>query len=165
MKNKTFMKSSAVIFALVLSLSTFALWGCTGNSSQASSGSLDEQHASEAASIEVVVVLDISAAVAENDPTALELEKTQGAEAAYQVKIPEGGTILDALVSSGAEIGMTSSTMGDYVSTINGLASGSVGSESGWTFLVNDEMVMESADVATLSAGDTVKWQFVTSFE
>ena len=154
-------KSIAVFFAMIMALSSFSLMGCSNGNASEEAGSGSEV----AAMIDVTVFVDISAAIAEEDSTALKLEETQGAKATIPVSIPENGTVLDALEATGLDFTATPSTLGDYITAIGGLANGTVGPTSGWTFLINGELSMDAVGNTPLKAGDTVLWQFVTSFE
>ena len=158
-------KSLVALLAMVVALGSLALLGCSGDNASSEGANLGSGTPVDANTIEIAVTIDISDAIAENDPTALELEKTQGANYTTQVKVPEGATVMEALEAADVDIATTSSSYGPYVSGINGLVAGSVGPESGWTFYINDEFSMESVDDAKLSAGDTVLWQFVTTYE
>ena len=165
MQSLTVRKAITVLLTLVLTLGSFALIGCASNAPAGASSESGTPTTTEGATIDVTVSVDISAAIAENDSTALAIEKTQGAEHSVEVTVPEGATVMDALEASGFDYATTSASFGDYVSGISGLTSGSVGPESGWTFLINGEFSMDAADAAILSAGDTVTWEFVTSYE
>lgn len=79
--------------------------------------------------------------------------------------LPAGTTVFEALEATGLDIEVTSSSMSDYVSGIAGLAEKDYGDASGWIFTVNDEYITETADQRKLEDGDTVKWEYLTTFE
>lgn len=77
------------------------------------------------------------------------------------VTVEADSSVLNALITYGnendIEITMDESSADPYVTGIAGvLASDS----SGWTYEVNEEMVMESADACILEDGDEISWEF-----
>lgn len=87
----------------------------------------------------------------------------EGADAESQsaeVSIPAEGTVYDALMATGWDVQAEDGEYGKYVTSINGVANGSLGDMSGWVFTVNGEQVMEGCDACKLAAGDTVEWTF-----
>ena len=73
--------------------------------------------------------------------------------------IPEGSTVYDALVATGLSFGGSS----NYVRSINGLAEKDITPQSGWMYAVNGNVPMTPAGAYTLSAGDNLRWYYVTS--
>ena len=146
--------------ALVAALATGALGGCTQTTADSGTGSAAgsavaatgsaavETAASGDAQIAVRVVVDSSAAdgsVTYSDT----------------VELDEGATVLDALQATGLEVEVQDSEYGAFVNAIGGLASFDFGDASGWGYDLNGEMVMDSADVATVSDGDVLTWTYL----
>lgn len=106
---------------------------------------------SSAATMEVVVAIDGGSAGHElsvaGDDFALTLE--------------EGASAFDALVATGLSVGGDAS----YVTSIDGLAAGALGPESGWVYLVNDEMAAVAAGDYQLTEGDQLRWVYVENFD
>ena len=78
------------------------------------------------------------------------------------VEYREGMTVFDVLAETGLSYNAESSAFGVYVSAVGGLAEGDHGSQSGWTYSVNGEVVMVSASARTVQPGDVVKWFYTT---
>ena len=95
----------------------------------------------------------------EIDATAGEGESTTA-----DVDLPEGSTVYDALVATGADVNASDSDYGMYVQGSNGLAGGDFGDMSGWMFEVNGEMAEVGCSQYELKAGDVVTWTYVTEF-
>lgn len=77
------------------------------------------------------------------------------------VELAEDATVLDALKATGLTLDVQDSEYGAFVNAIDGLATGAFGDASGWGYDINDEMVMDSADVATVADGDVVAWTYL----
>ncbi len=78
-----------------------------------------------------------------------------------QLEIIEGGSVLAALNAyadaNNCEVLMDGESDMLYISSIGGVAATDT---AGWTYEVNDEMVMEAADQCFLKDGDEVSWSF-----
>jgi hypothetical protein len=78
----------------------------------------------------------------------------------------DGDSVLDILkkATRDARIQMeyTGFGMTAYVKGIDNLYEFDKGSESGWLFYVNDELIMQSAGSYKPKAGDEIVWQYVT---
>ena len=77
------------------------------------------------------------------------------------VELAEDATVLDALKATGLAVDVQDSEYGAFVNAIDGLATGAFGDASGWGYDINGEMVMDSADVATVADGDVVAWTYL----
>ena len=147
----------ALIAALVLAFSVGTLTGCGDNSSTASSStatasqSASTSSSSDAAQIAVTVSIDTTAA--------------EGDVKNIEVKLDSDASVLDALETTELTLDVQDSSYGKYVNAIDGLAAGDKGDQSGWMYSVNGEMGAVSAGEQTVADGDTVTWQYVTSFE
>ena len=120
----------------------------------------------------VFINVDITAAVELNDPTALALIEEKGGvnadgKAIYSlvVNIVDGSTVLETAQASDLVIATGSSSFGDYITSIDGLADKLVTPESGWTYTINGEMGMGGAGVDTVKNGDVLDFIYVTSWE
>lgn len=76
------------------------------------------------------------------------------------VELSAGSSALDGLKAAAADVVVEDGPYGAFVSSINGLANGSAGAQSGWTYTINGEYVSESAGDRTLADGDTLAWEF-----
>lgn len=108
---------------------------------------------------------------ADIEAVAVVIDATQGGGevVTYQVSMADANaqsTVLEALEAAAAdnnfEVDVEDSDYGAYVTSIDGIANGSAGSSSGWTYTVNGESIMESAGTYEISSGDTVEWTFVS---
>lgn len=93
------------------------------------------------------------------DPTAAEVDATT-----VDVDVPEGATVYDALVETGADVNAKDSSYGTYVAGINGVAEQDFGPMSGWLFEVNGESSDKACSEYVLEDGDEVTWTYVTDF-
>ena len=143
---------------LALALAVGVLGGCTQTTAStddgsavaapAGSASTDVPAVSDDAQISVQVVVDSSAA-----DGSVSYDGT--------VELAEGATVLDAIEATGLELDVQDSDYGAFVNAIDGLATGDAGDSSGWGYDLNGEMVMESADVATVADGDVLTWTYL----
>ena len=156
-RTKRLGKSLAAALMAMVMAGALALTGCSG----------DKPGGGEASTGQVTITVDITAAVEDDDPTAIALALEYGANTrTFEVKIGEGATVLSSLKDSEFVVATKSSgSMGEYVDAIDGLASGAVSAESGWTYTVNGEMVLEGADSLQVHDGDVIVWTYVTSWE
>lgn len=69
----------------------------------------------------------------------------------------EGKTVLELLSAYGNKVETKSSSMGDYVDSINGIKGGTEGKY--WLFYVNGEMPTLVADQYITATGDSVEWK------
>lgn len=127
------------VFALVL---VFATAACGNN---------EAEDAASEKMISVVIDIDFP-----DDSDAADVE-----EAALEV--PENSTVLDALNiyadKNNMEVVMDESSESAYVVSIGGIAATKT---AGWIYEVNDEAVMEPADVYKLKENDEISWDFET---
>lgn len=138
---KKALTSALVILCVVSSL---AMMACSSQSSTSSSSSVVVE---EDTGIAVLLSIDGTAAGAEVQT--------------FTISVPEGASVLDALVASSVDTDIEDSSYGPFVSSIDGIANGSEGAQSGWTYTVNDEYATVGASEFVLSDGDAVVWTFV----
>ena len=152
-KNSTVEKNlltrlGAAFAALVLAVGLAACGAAPATDGSAASGADESQE--QQATISVTVEIDATAG--------------EGGSTTADVDLPEGATVYDALVATGADVNATDSDYGMYVQGINGLAGGDFGDMSGWMFEVNGEMAEVGCSQYELKAGDVVTWTYVTEF-
>lgn len=152
-KNSTVEKNlltrlGAAFAALVLAVGLAACGAAPTTDGSAASGADESQE--QQATISVTVEIDATAG--------------EGESTTADVDLPEGATVYDALVATGADVNATDSDYGMYVQGINGLAGGDFGDMSGWMFEVNGEMAEVGCSQYELKAGDVVTWTYVTEF-
>lgn len=152
-KNSTVEKNlltrlGAAFAALVLAVGLAACGAAPATDGSAASGADESQE--QQANISVTVEIDATAG--------------EGESTTADVDLPEGATVYDALVATGADVNATDSDYGMYVQGINGLAGGDFGDMSGWMFEVNGEMAEVGCSQYELKAGDVVTWTYVTEF-
>ncbi|MCI8468705.1 MAG: DUF4430 domain-containing protein [Eggerthellaceae bacterium] len=147
----------AALAAVVL-CAALALGGCAApaaSDSGSSSGS-----AAPAAAGTGAVDPDPDGAAALVTVTLSVPEGTAVSQQEAEVGIAADGTVYDALVATGWPIETDESNGTMFVTSIDGIANGSQGAQSGWVYTVNGESVMEACDDLVLANGDTVEWQF-----
>ena len=133
--------------AVALALTVAACGGTPASSAgDATADAAQEQQATVEATVEI-------------DATAGEGESTTA-----DVDLPEGATVYDALVATGADVNASDSDYGMYVQGINGLAGGVFGDMSGWMFEVNGEMAEVGCSQLEVADGDVTTWTYVTVF-
>ena len=142
------MRLGAAFAALVLAVGLAACSAAPATDGSAASGADESQE--QQATISVTVEIDATAG--------------EGESTTADVDLPEGATVYDALVATGADVNATDSDYGMYVQGINGLAGGDFGDMSGWMFEVNGEMAEVGCSQYELKAGDVVTWTYVTEF-
>lgn len=137
----------APVAALALALTVAACGAATtSGGADSATGASQEQQATVAVSVTI-------------DATAGEGESTT-----FDVDVPEGSTVYDALVATGADVNASDSDYGMYVQGIGGLAGGDFGDMSGWMFEVNGEMAEVGCSQLEVADGDAIVWTYVTEF-
>ena len=152
-KNSTVEKNplarlGAVFAALALAVGLAACGTAPATGGSASSGTDAAQE--QQATVSVSVTIDATAGEGESSTT--------------EVDVPEGSTVYDALVATGADVNASDSDYGMYVQGINGLAGGDFGDMSGWMFEVNGEMAEVGCSQLEVADGDVITWTYVTEF-
>ena len=80
------------------------------------------------------------------------------------LKLYEGETVMDILLRVCETQNIRIETNGDYVEGIAGLYEFDYGNESGWMYAVDGERAGVSAADYVPKDGDTIAWQYVTSY-
>ena len=75
--------------------------------------------------------------------------------------VEEGVTVYEALVDTGLDLTVNTSSGTVYVDGIGDVIGSQMSSTSGWTYTVNGEMVSDSADQHKIADGDVIEWTFV----
>ena len=140
----------AAFAALALAVGLAACGTAPATDGAAGSGSGTDAAQEQQAAIAVTVEIDATAG--------------EGETTTASVELPEGATVYDALVATGADVNASDSDYGMYVQGINGLAGGDFGDMSGWMFEVNGEMAEVGCSQYELEDGDVVAWTYVTEF-
>lgn len=96
--------------------------------------------------IRVTVLLDASAA--------------GGPSRSVSVTLGRGATAYDALVATGAAVSARPSPFGTYVTSVDGLAAGERGGESGWKYSVDGTVPNVACSSFSLSDGQSVRWYY-----
>ena len=76
----------------------------------------------------------------------------------------KGATVYDALIDTGLDLTITSSSGSTYVDGIEGVVASEVGPNAGWMFTVNGEMPSVGADALEIADGDQIEWTFTSDF-
>ena len=144
---------------LALALTVGALGGCTQTTTSTDDGSAAAAATAGSAATETPASSDdeqITVQVTVDSNTRSSVVSYEGS-----VVLPKDATVLDAIEATGLELDVQDSEYGAFVNAIGGLATGDAGDASGWGYDLNGEMVMESADVATVSDGDVLTWTYL----
>jgi hypothetical protein len=147
------------VVSTLVAISMAGLLVLTGCSSTGNSGGDDKKDPVVGS---VTIVVDITAAVEADDPTAVALSaKYNGSVYEFNVDIKENATVLSATEATQMIIVMK----GDFADSIDGLAAGAVAQYSGWTFTVNDDWALEGPGHVSVKDGDEIAWTYVTSWD
>lgn len=153
-------RRAAAALMLALALAVGCLGGCTQTTASTDSGS------TAAATAPAGSASTGSAAVSDDQQIAVQVVvDSSAADGSVSfdgtVELAEGATVLDAIEATGLELDVQDSEYGAFVNAIGGLATGDAGDASGWGYDLNGEMVMDSADVATVADGDVLTWTYL----
>lgn len=136
-------KISILLISLMLVL---ALMSCGEN------GSIEDKEKDGPASNE-----DIAITINISYPDESNLDDVEDAA----MIVEDESSVLEALTTyadeNGIEVEMDESSENPYVTSINGVAESDT---AGWIYEVNNETVMESADMYILENGDVISWSF-----
>jgi hypothetical protein len=81
-----------------------------------------------------------------------------------EVEVADGATALDALKATGLDVTLQNSSMGPYLTGIDGLDAASLGAQSGWIFQVNGQTGSTGVNQTSLKSGDQLTFKFVLSY-
>ena len=145
---------AACAFALM-----FALVGCGGQASSSAAASSSASSAasasasSEISANEIAFTLKVDASDAD-----------KGMLYDSVVTAEKGKTVYDALVDTGLDLTVTSSSGSPYVDGIAGVVASTTGPTAGWLFTVNGEVPSVGAESVEIADGDEVVWTFFTNY-
>ncbi len=145
--------STSAASASTTAASTSATSASTNAAPAAVSTGAASAPASEPASDEVSYTITIDASDA---------DKGVLYEASSTAK--KGATVYDALVDTGLDLTVASSSGSTYVDGIDGVVASEVGPNAGWMFTVNGEMPSVGADALEIADGDQIEWTFTADF-
>ncbi|MDR0347688.1 MAG: hypothetical protein LBH56_04875, partial [Coriobacteriales bacterium] len=111
---KHIVRVMAFLLAAFLLLGVGALAACS-NAGENEGG---QGAQSDAVLYKVTVIVDINAAIEEDDATALELKESMGASKSFEVDVPADSTVLEALRATKLPIVTEKASFGEYVISI-----------------------------------------------
>ena len=156
----------AVMVLLASALTVLALAGCTTNSAgdQKAADAPPPGSAPESGSVKITI--DITNAVNAGDETAKGIADRTGTNTYNAIAGVEGPvTVLVATQNCGLDVTTSSNEFGQFITSIDGLATGAVDVNAGWAFTVNGKAVPDQADVATVNPGDTITWTYTIDWK
>ena len=168
--NKQTKLLSIIVVAFALAL-MFALAGCGQQASSSSAAASSKSASASAASTSAASTSATSASATE--PAADEVAFTMTIDASdadkgvlYEANstAKKGATVYDALIDTGLDLTITSSSGSTYVDGIEGVVASEVGPNAGWMFTVNGEMPSVGADALEITDGDQIEWTFTSDF-
>jgi hypothetical protein len=160
-------RTVSIMLASVAMVCALALSGCASNDSvdpANPSGDVQAPVAPEN-SITVNVLIDCKDAVDADIKEVTDITSS-GVMFDAALILDEGTTALEALEASGLTVNKAPGEF-VYVQGIGGISE-AISSDyptSGWTYLVNGEMVMEACDKMILKDGDTLLWKYSLTYD
>ena len=170
--------TAAFAFALV-----FALAGCgqQASSSAASASSASASASAASASAASASAASTSAAASTAASSASASSAAAANEVTFVLKVDatdagkgmlydgggtveKGVTVYEALVDTGLDLSVISSSGSTYVDGIGGVVASETGSNAGWLFTVNGESPNVGADGVTIADGDEIVWTFTSDY-
>ena len=158
--NKNTKLLSIIVAAFAFAL-MFALAGCgsqASSSAAASSASASASAASASASASAASATAADEVAFTMTIAASDADKGVLYEANSTAK--KGATVYDALIDTGLDLTITSSSGSTYVDGIEGVVASEVGPNAGWMFTVNGEMPSVGADKVEIADGDSIEWKY-----
>ena len=118
-------------------------------------------------SLTVTVAIDCKTAVEAGYDLASQVSSGGVILSSTTVRLEAGATVYDALKAAAGSRGIPVSKVGSgsrvYVASINSLAEGDCGGESGWMYSVNGVYPGKGCGSYPLADGDTVRWRYTTN--
>lgn len=153
--------ASIVVTVMLACTMAMAFAGCSQPAGDSSSASADS-----------------SAAASSANEQSTEAASAEDAEVAYTLKIDAsavdegylfdgsetaaaGTTVYEALIATGLDLEVKSSSGSVYVDGIDGVVGSKVSSTSGWMYAVNGEWPDVGADQCVIKDGDLIEWTFI----
>ena len=164
--------AAACVFALM-----FALAGCgqqTSSSAAASSSASASSASASAASTSASGAAADAASASASGAAAVD-------EVAFTLKIDasdvdkgilydaptiakKGDTVYDALIDTGLDLTVVSSSGSTYIDGIEGIVASETGPNAGWLFTVNGEIPSVGAESVEIADGDEIIWTFLSDY-
>ena len=171
-RNSKLLSIFAAAFAFALML---ALAGCgqqasssAASSSSASASSASASAASASAAADSTASASASSAAAANEVTfTLKVDASDADKGILHDgggTVEKGTTVYQALVDTGLDLTVTSSSGSTYIDGINGVVASETGANAGWLFTVNGETPSVGADALEIADGDNIVWTFYKDY-
>ena len=144
---------AACAFALMFALAGCGQQASSSAAASSASASASDASASAAAADEIAFTMKIDASDA---------DKGVLYEASSTAK--KGATVYDALIDTGLDLTVTTSSGTTYIDGIEGIVASEVGPNAGWLFTVNGESPNVGADAYQIADGDEIVWTFTSDF-
>ena len=162
--NKNTKLLSIIVAAFAFAL-MFALAGCgsqASSSAAASSASASASAASASASASAASATAADEVAFTMTIDASDADKGVLYEASSTAK--KGTTVYEALIDTGLDLSVITSSGSTYVDGIGDVVASEVGSNAGWMFTVNGESPNVGADAFEITEGDQIEWTFTSDF-
>ncbi len=160
---------AAFAFALM-----FAMAGCGQQaSSSAASGSSASAASAASASTSAAASSAASSASASSAASSDEVTFVLKVDATDADKgmlydgggtVSKGVTVYQALIDTGLDLKVSSSSGTAYVDGINGVVASETGPNAGWLFTVNGQTPSVGADAVVINDGDEIIWKFTSDY-
>lgn len=178
-RNSKLLSIFAAAFAFAL---MFALAGC-GQQASSSAASSSSASASSASASAASATSDSASATSASaaSPSASASSAAAANEVTFTLKVDasdadkgilhdgggtveKGTTVYQALVDTGLDLTVTSSSGSTYIDGINGVVASETGANAGWLFTVNGETPSVGADALEIADGDNIVWTFYKDY-
>ena len=164
---------AAFAFALM-----FAMAGCgqqasssaaSGSSASAASASASAASASTSAAASSAASSASASSAASSDEVTfvLKVDATDADKGMLYYgggTVSKGVTVYEALVDTGLDLKVSSSSGTAYVDGINGVVASETGPNAGWLFTVNGQTPSVGADAVVINDGDEIIWKFTSDY-
>jgi len=164
---------SILVAAFALAL-MFAMAGCgqqasssAASGSSASAASAASASTSAAASSAASFASASSAASSDEVTFVLKVDATDADKGMLYDgggTVSKGVTVYQALIDTGLDLKVSSSSGTAYVDGINGVVASETGPNAGWLFTVNGQTPSVGADAVVINDGDEIIWKFTSDY-
>ena len=128
--------------------------------SSSASASASQSSKEEQKTVTVSLAVSCRKAMEAQNSTAVQLYPDGWILRTVSVTMPQGASVLDALIKACGENGILLRYASGYVSAIGGLGEKDAGGASGWLYGVNGVILGRSASAYTLKDGDVIRWGY-----
>ncbi|MDR1016710.1 MAG: DUF4430 domain-containing protein [Coriobacteriales bacterium] len=157
---KTLQALCCLFVALLLACSGFALSACGNSASSTDNNSNNARGKTLPQTILVVLNVNASAAYGKGAAAASKIGKK--GILSTKVYLPENSSILTALRMAGVKYKASKSSLGgQYLTSIEGLAAGQLGAQSGWVYQIDGQLGTTAIDQTQLHSGDNILLKYV----